>query len=194
MGKVQVLWFCFGKQCRYFSALHRKLTAQSEMNLFRNCLVFTLLYFTILALSPFTFPGCFLSPKVTKLEEGGVLFSSSQLTENQPLLSESCSSYLETLWVRPALALGVVLGFNQIIFQTLHCGMKELRFLSFSSLHWVFRYPQTCSHITFLNLVVLICSSSNCDSFYHLHPHAQNTWTISKVFQPSGPQSLPSIW
>lgn len=60
-----------------FSALHRKLTAQSEMNLFRNCLVFTLLYFTILALSPFTFPECFLSPKVTKLEEGGVLFSSS---------------------------------------------------------------------------------------------------------------------
>ena len=92
-----LLWFCFGKLCRYFSALHRKLTAQSEMDLFRNCLVFTLLYFRILALSPFTFPGCFLSPKVTKLEEGGVLFSSSQLVENQPLLSESCSSCLETL-------------------------------------------------------------------------------------------------
>lgn len=69
-----------------------------------------------------------------------------------------------------------MLDFNQVISQTLHCGMKELRFLGFSSLHWVFRYPQTCSHITFLNLVVLICSSSsNCNIFFHLHPQTRNT-------------------
>lgn len=52
------------------SALRRKLTLQSETNLLGNCLVFTLLYFTTLALSSFKFPGCLLSPKVTKLAEG----------------------------------------------------------------------------------------------------------------------------
>lgn len=75
-----LLLFYFGKQCKSVSALHRKLTLQSEMNLLGNCLVFTLPYFTILALSSFKFPGCLLSPKVTKLEEGmGCYFLTANL-------------------------------------------------------------------------------------------------------------------
>lgn len=69
-----LLLFCFGKQCRSVSALQRKFTVQSEMNLLRKCQLFTLLYFTILALSSFKFLGCFLSPKVTKLRREGVSF------------------------------------------------------------------------------------------------------------------------
>lgn len=64
-----LLLFCFGKQCKSVSALLRILTLQSEMNLLGHCLVFTLLYFTVLALSSFKFPGCRFPPKVSKLVE-----------------------------------------------------------------------------------------------------------------------------
>lgn len=48
---------------------------QCGVNILENCLVFTLLYFTILVLSSFKFAGCLLSPRITKLEGSrGVIF------------------------------------------------------------------------------------------------------------------------
>lgn len=102
-----LLLFCFGKQCESLTALYRKFTLQPWVNILENCLVFALLYFTVLVLSSFKFAGCLLSLSITTLEgTRGVIFL--QLAYDwQLLLLPSKSSCLKMLWVRPDLAMAV---------------------------------------------------------------------------------------
>lgn len=92
-----LLLFCFGKQCESLTALYRKCTLQPWVHILENCLVFALLYFTVLVLSSFKFAGCLLSLRITKLEgTRGVIFL--QLAYGCELLPlQSKSSCLKTL-------------------------------------------------------------------------------------------------